>query len=64
MAVYLTGGMAECGHCYRTVARYSVTTDKWIELPSMDQARALHSSCVVKDRLFVFGGSDGHYFLD
>ena len=54
-AIYITGGI-RFGKPVNSVYRYGIKGDAWQEVKPMVQKRFQHSSCVLKDVLFAFGG--------
>jgi len=47
------------------VIAFDTVTNSWQMPPQqMNQPRHSHSSCALGDRVYVFGGSDGHAKLD
>ena len=56
-SIFLSGG------CYvkdldskSNVFQYRVSADSWTACPELNQSRERHSSCVVKDSLYICGG--------
>ena len=49
---YLTGGMVT-----DEVWKYSAKLDKWLDMPRMNHARSSHASIVLRNHLYVMGGS-------
>ena len=47
---------------FSEVFYYKIQTDEWIRAPALNQARYGHSSCIIGNSLYVYGGttSDGY----
>mmetsp|Transcript_28676 Transcript_28676/g.32794 ORF Transcript_28676/g.32794 Transcript_28676/m.32794 type:complete len:411 (+) Transcript_28676:344-1576(+) len=52
---YISGGYH--GQELQCVERYHPTEDRWEKLPDLPEGRHKHASAVVKNKLYVFGGS-------
>ena len=52
--IYAIGGYS--GKARETVEKYDISEDTWTEVESMNIGRYGHAACVVKDKIFVFGG--------
>lgn len=57
--IFVSGGF-ENGNATTDVTRYAIDSDTWLAMPSMNVARLDHSSCCVKDTVYVFGGKINH----
>jgi len=54
--IFAVGGQESALHASRAVERYHTRADIWQQLPTLNEARAEASSCVIGDCLYVFGG--------
>ena len=58
--IFISGGMAGVNytnyHLSAFVERYNSLLDKWEVLPSLYQARVFHSSCIIRNTMYVVGG--------
>ena len=36
---------------------YVISSDHWLEGPSLNQARSMHSSCALQNKVYVYGGN-------
>ena len=57
--VYLTGGNS--ARVYANCHRYDINRNQWEEIPSMKQARRLHSSCQLAGFIYVFCGRNSDH---
>ena len=55
-AIYITGGSYSLLDNVSSVMRFNLRSNQWEKAPSMNQARKCHSSCVLKKKVYVFGG--------
>ena len=39
-----------------TIIRYEITSDKWSDIPSMQNSRALGQTCNIGDKIYLIGG--------
>ena len=53
--VFLTGG--QCRGDSKAVFQFNLKQSKWLEAPSLNQARENHSCCELNGRLYVCGGN-------
>ena len=54
--IYVTGGFYD-QIMHKAAHRYSIEEDRWAsDLPEMNEGRDYHASCIVRRKLFVFGG--------
>ena len=61
---YLTGGH-DGYNSSKSVFYYKVADNAWFKAPHhLKQDRHSHGSCLLKSKLWVFGGRCGHHFLD
>ena len=58
MAIYVSGGYDPSNEStfFTSVDRYDILKNTWSVAPAMKAARAMHSSSVIGDFLYVFGG--------
>ena len=62
--IFLSGGCNDDDELISTVERYDPSTDTWEPLPDLNEARDSHSSCVLGNTLYVFGGYNDDDDLD
>ena len=56
MIIISAGIHRESNLCLKTVSAYNLSTNSVLDLPSINEARYLHTSCIVGKSLFVIGG--------
>jgi len=61
-SIYLTGGTDSYQH-FKDFFKYSVATNAWVRLPSMQKKRSAHCICYLQNAIYVIGGYDGTRFL-
>lgn len=54
--IFAVGGQESALNASKAVERYHTRADIWQQLPTLNEARAEASSCVIGDCLYVFGG--------
>ena len=54
----MSQGGYEHGGVSRSVFRFDLGNNQWEQARSMNEVRIRHSSCVLKNKLYVFGGYD------
>ena len=52
----VTGGIGGGDICSDYAAFYDVEKDWWTDLPEIWETRFLHASCVLGDKVYIFGG--------
>ena len=59
MVLFVSGGYDPSNESIylKSVDRYDILKNQWSEAPAMNAPRARHSSSVIGDFLYVFGGS-------
>ena len=54
--VFVIGGCKEI--LFKSVSRYEISNDRWIEMPELNEARAYANACSLGDNVYVIGGYD------
>ena len=54
--IFLSGGCNDDQEFISTVERYDSSIDTWEPLPDLNEARESHTSCILGNTLYVFGG--------
>ena len=62
--IVLTGGRTRSDDVTDECFAYLVEENTWIELPNLVMARESHSSCVLGNKVFVFGGHESRGILN
>ena len=65
--VVLTGGLGYKNSASRQVFIFDAKNCEWLteaSLPLLSTARYQHASCAIESSVFVFGGFDGHDYLN
>ncbi len=61
--IYVIGGRSK-GENLNSLQSYDMTTQKWTNLPPMEEKRAGHAVCIQGDQIIVAGGHNGSEFPD
>ena len=54
--LYVSGGACGPDKCRKSVERYQISTDSWMEMPRLNVGRHSHASCATNSAVFVFCG--------
>ena len=54
--IYVSGGRSSDGNGLDTVMRFNINTEVWEDVESLNTKRSQHSSCTLKESIYVVGG--------
>ena len=59
--IIVAGACEECDDGFYKAEKYSVSENKWTELPDLNEGRFYHASCTLKDDVYIFCGKGRDY---
>ena len=54
--IFVSGGFSSDSICLDTVMRFNINTEVWEDVESLNVKRSDHSSCSLKESIYVAGG--------
>ena len=59
--LYVSGGHSKSCATLDTVVKYNIDSDMWEDAVNLNGKREYHSSCSLKEMIYVVGGRDVNY---